>query len=100
MASIPNVDGPSCLDSPSPRLSAYERPGSRGMLGIARIWYSGILGCDCTFPVASHPMRHPPAASGRSYFALSPQALVRSALCSTRGAAPVLRVLGSQKTSR
>src|SRR2546426_1161555 len=60
----------------------------------------GVLGCEMRLAVASQPMRHSEAASGRSYLTCTPHRLEKSRLRSRRGLWKNCWVAGSQNTSR
>src|SRR5438128_6548909 len=80
--STPNSDGPDVRETPTPSSYAAARPGSCGILRRSVV---GALGCDVRLAVASHPMRHPDAVSGRSYLTCRPHRWVKSRLCSSLG---------------
>src|SRR5436309_13990202 len=60
----------------------------------------GVLGCEMRLAVASQPMRHSDAASGRSYLTCTPHRLEKSRLRSRRELCKICWVPGSQNTSR
>src|SRR5207302_7679197 len=80
--SIPNTDGPWVRETPTPSSYAVASPGSCGMFKTSLF---GVLGCEMRLAVASQPMRHSDAASGRSYLTGTPHRLEKSRLRPRRG---------------
>src|SRR5216110_1660804 len=95
--SMPNADDPRMRETPTPSSYAAARPGSCGILRRSLL---GVLGCEVRLAVASQPMRHPDAVSGRSYLTCNPHRLVKSWSCTSLGLCKNCWVPGSQNASR